>query len=110
VLCDLATLATLPKREFAAGLAEVIKYGPIADPAFLDWIEANLDALLARDPQALAHAVRRSCEIKAAVVAPTRRKPACAPSSTSVTPSAMPSRPAWVTARGCTARPWAAAW
>jgi 3-dehydroquinate synthase len=68
VLCDLDTLATLPKREFAAGLAEVIKYGPIADLAFLDWIEANLDALLARDPQALAHAVRRSCEIKAAVV------------------------------------------
>jgi 3-dehydroquinate synthase len=68
VLCDLDTLATLPKREFAAGLAEVIKYGPIADLAFLDWIESNLDGLLAREPQALAHAVRRSCEIKAAVV------------------------------------------
>lgn len=68
VLCDLDTLATLPAREFAAGLAEVIKYGPIADPAFLDWIEAHLDALLAREPAALAHAVRRSCEIKAEVV------------------------------------------
>jgi 3-dehydroquinate synthase len=68
VLCDLDTLSTLPKREFAAGLAEVIKYGPIADLGFLDWIEVNLDALLARDPQALAHAVRRSCEIKAQVV------------------------------------------
>jgi 3-dehydroquinate synthase len=68
VLCDLDTLATLPPREFAAGLAEVIKYGPIADMAFLDWIEAHLDALMARDPTALAHAVRRSCEIKAAVV------------------------------------------
>ena len=68
VLCDLDTLATLPPREFSAGLAEVIKYGPIADMAFLDWIEAHLDALVARDPAALAHAVRRSCEIKAQVV------------------------------------------
>ncbi|RVT53422.1 3-dehydroquinate synthase [Rubrivivax albus] len=68
VLCDLDTLATLPPREFSAGLAEVIKYGPIADMAFLDWIEAHLDALVAREPAALAHAVRRSCEIKAQVV------------------------------------------
>ena len=68
VLCDLDTLATLPPREFSAGLAEVIKYGPIADMAFLDWIEAHLDALVARDPAALAHAVSRSCEIKAQVV------------------------------------------
>ncbi|MCP5286952.1 MAG: 3-dehydroquinate synthase [Burkholderiaceae bacterium] len=68
VLCDLDTLATLPPREFSAGLAEVIKYGPIADLAFLDWIETNLDALMAREPGALVHAVRRSCEIKAQVV------------------------------------------
>jgi 3-dehydroquinate synthase len=68
VLCDLDTLATLPTREFSAGLAEVIKYGPIADAAFLDWIESHLDALLARDTAALAHAVRRCCEIKAQVV------------------------------------------
>jgi len=68
VLCDLDTLATLPPREFSAGLAEVIKYGPIADLAFLDWIEWNLDALMAREPAALGHAVRRSCEIKAQVV------------------------------------------
>ncbi len=68
VLCDINTLGTLPPREFAAGLAEVIKYGPIADLAFLDWIDAHLDALLARDPPALAHAIRRSCEIKAEVV------------------------------------------
>ncbi|MEP7283143.1 MAG: 3-dehydroquinate synthase family protein, partial [Rubrivivax sp.] len=68
VLCDLDTLATLPSRELSAGLAEVIKYGPIADPALLDWIELNLDALRARDPAPLAHAVQRSCEIKAAVV------------------------------------------
>ncbi|MEO7244870.1 MAG: 3-dehydroquinate synthase [Rubrivivax sp.] len=68
VLCDLDTLATLPSRELSAGLAEVIKYGPIADPALLDWIELNLEALRARDPAPLAHAVQRSCEIKAAVV------------------------------------------
>jgi 3-dehydroquinate synthase len=74
VLCDLATLATLPAREFAAGLAEVIKYGPIADADFLDWIEAHLDALLARDGAALVHAVRRSCEIKAAVVGSDERE------------------------------------
>ena len=74
VVCDLDTLATLPERELSAGLAEVIKYGPIADAAFLDWIEANLGALLARDPAALAHAVQRSCEIKAAVVAEDERE------------------------------------
>jgi 3-dehydroquinate synthase len=74
VVCDLDTLATLPERELSAGLAEVIKYGPIADAAFLDWIEAHLDALLARDPAALAFAVKRSCEIKAAVVAEDERE------------------------------------
>ena len=60
VIADLDSLDTLPDREIAAGLAEVIKYGPISDNAFLGWIEANLDALLARDKAALAHAVRRS--------------------------------------------------
>ena len=68
VVADLDTLATLPQRELIAGLAEVIKYGPIADDAFLEWIEANVDSLLRRDAAALAHAVRRSCEIKADVV------------------------------------------
>jgi len=74
VVCDLDTLDTLPERELRAGLAEVIKYGPIADEAFLDWIERELDALLARDKAALAHAVRRSCEIKAWVVAQDERE------------------------------------
>ena len=74
VICDLDTLKTLPARELSAGLAEVIKYGPIADMAFLDWIEANLDTLLARDPAALAHAVKRSCEIKAWVVGQDERE------------------------------------
>ena len=74
VLCDLATLATLPPREMSAGLAEVIKYGPIYDMGFLDWIEANLDALMAREPAALTHAVKRSCQIKAEVVGQDERE------------------------------------
>jgi hypothetical protein len=74
VICDLDTLKTLPPRELSAGLAEVIKYGPIADMDFLDWIESNIDALMARDPSALAHAVRRSCEIKAHVVGQDERE------------------------------------
>jgi 3-dehydroquinate synthase len=74
VICDLDTLQTLPIRELSAGLAEVIKYGPIADMAFLDWIEANMAALMARDTTALAHAVKRSCEIKAWVVSQDERE------------------------------------
>ncbi|WP_313076092.1 3-dehydroquinate synthase [Melaminivora sp.] len=74
VVCDLATLASLPPRELAAGLAEVIKYGPIADMELFAWLEAHLDALLAREAGALAHAVRRSCEIKAAVVGADERE------------------------------------
>ena len=69
VLCDLDSLATLPAKELSAGLAEVIKYGPIADMDFMGWLEEHMDSLLARDRTALAHAVRRSCEIKAWVVA-----------------------------------------
>ena len=74
VICDLDTLQTLPRRELSAGLAEVIKYGPITDMEFLSWIEANIDALMARDPAALAHAVVRSCEIKAWVVGQDERE------------------------------------
>jgi 3-dehydroquinate synthase len=68
VVADLDTLNTLPEREMSAGLAEIIKYGPIADMAFFDWIEANIVGLRGRDPALLACAVRRSCEIKAWVV------------------------------------------
>ena len=68
VICDLDTLDTLPERELSAGLAEVIKYGPIADAGFLAWIEASIERLRARDKAALAQAVKRSCEIKAQVV------------------------------------------
>ncbi|MFZ5566763.1 MAG: 3-dehydroquinate synthase [Pseudomonadota bacterium] len=74
VICDLDTLRTLPERELSAGLAEVIKYGPIADMALLDWLENNMDALRARSVPALAHAVRRSCEIKADVVGQDERE------------------------------------
>jgi 3-dehydroquinate synthase len=74
VICDLDTLKTLPPRELSAGLAEVIKYGPIADLKFLDWIEDNLNALRVGDPAALAHAVQRSCEIKAWVVGQDERE------------------------------------
>ena len=74
VVCDLSTLDTLPQRELSAGLAEVIKYGPIADMAFMEWLESSMDALLARDRDALAHAVRRSCEIKAWVVGQDERE------------------------------------
>lgn len=69
VLADTSTLATLPARELSAGLAEVIKYGLIRDPAFFEWLEQNMDKLLARDQVALAFAIHRSCENKAAVVA-----------------------------------------
>ena len=61
-------LAILPPRELRAGLAEVVKYGLIFDPKFLAWIEDNVDALLKLDPAALAHAIHRSCELKADVV------------------------------------------
>jgi 3-dehydroquinate synthase len=74
VICDLDTLKTLPARELSAGLAEVIKYGPIADMAFFEWIESHLDDLLAQDPAAMAYAVRRSCEIKAWVVGQDERE------------------------------------
>lgn len=74
VVCDLDTLSTLPDREISAGLAEVIKYGPIFDMAFMDWLEESMDALRARDTGALAYAVRRSCEIKAEVVSGDERE------------------------------------
>ncbi len=74
VVCDLDTLKTLPPRELSAGLAEVIKYGPIADCVFLDWIEAHLSDLRSCEPRAMAYAVQRSCEIKAWVVSQDERE------------------------------------
>ncbi|MDO9312226.1 MAG: 3-dehydroquinate synthase [Nitrosomonas sp.] len=69
VLADSATLNTLPDRELRAGLAEIIKYGLIRDPAFFDWLERNIHRLLARDPVTLNEAIQRSCENKAEIVA-----------------------------------------
>ncbi|RPI13009.1 MAG: 3-dehydroquinate synthase [Lysobacterales bacterium] len=74
VISDIGTLSTLPARELRAGLAEVIKYGLIADASFLGWIEAHVEALLALDGSALEHAVRRSCELKAEIVAEDERE------------------------------------
>jgi 3-dehydroquinate synthase len=68
VIADTATLLTLPERELRAGLAEVIKHGMLADLEFFQWIEGQIERLLSREPDALAHAIRRSCEIKARIV------------------------------------------
>lgn len=69
VVVDIDTLSTLEDRELIAGIAEVIKYGLIIDAEFFAWLEDNIDSLLNRDPAALTYAIRRSCEIKAEVVA-----------------------------------------
>ncbi len=74
VLADTSTLNTLPDRELSAGLAEVIKHGAIIDAAFFDWIEGNIEKLRAKDPDALAYAILRSCEIKANVVRQDERE------------------------------------
>ncbi len=74
VVCDLSTLHTLPERELSAGLAEVIKYGPIYDMDFLGWIETHIDDLRQGDMAALGRAVLRSCEIKADVVGQDERE------------------------------------
>jgi len=69
VVTDLATLETLPARERNAGIAEIIKYGLIEDAGFFAWLEQNIGRLCALDDAALTHAIVRSCEIKAAIVA-----------------------------------------
>ncbi len=74
VLIDIDTLDTLPDRELRAGLAEVIKYGAIADSDFFVWLEGNISALLGKDRDALRRAVQVSCEIKAGVVAEDERE------------------------------------
>ena len=74
VIADTDTLSTLPERELAAGLAEVVKYGLIRDPAFFDWLEAHADALQNRDAAALIEAIERSCQNKADVVEADERE------------------------------------
>ncbi|UCD68246.1 MAG: 3-dehydroquinate synthase [Betaproteobacteria bacterium] len=74
VIADIATLATLPERELAAGLAEVIKYGAIMDAGFFAWLEDSMDRLVACEPEALAYAVEVSCRCKAQIVAADERE------------------------------------
>jgi 3-dehydroquinate synthase len=74
VLADTSTLKTLPPRELGAGLAEIIKYGVIVDAPFFAWLEEHVDDLKRFDAAALTHAIRRSCEIKAAIVADDERE------------------------------------
>jgi 3-dehydroquinate synthase len=74
VLADLSVLSTLPDREMRAGYAEIIKYGLLGDRDFFEWLEANAAAVLAREPAALAHAVARSVEMKAEIVAEDERE------------------------------------
>jgi 3-dehydroquinate synthase len=74
VLIDTDTLQTLPPRELSAGLAEVIKYGAICDAEFFSWLESNMPALLEQDPETLAYAIHRCCELKAEVVAEDERE------------------------------------
>ncbi len=74
VLADTRCLDTLPPRELAAGLAEVIKYGAIRDVAFFGWLEENIDRLVRREPEALVHAVHASCRIKAEIVGADERE------------------------------------
>jgi 3-dehydroquinate synthase len=74
VIADTSTLQTLAPREYRAGLAEVVKYGFIRDVEFLEWLEANVEPLIAREDAAVIHAVRRSCEIKADVVGQDERE------------------------------------
>jgi 3-dehydroquinate synthase len=74
VVADIDTLSTLPDRELSAGLAEVIKYGCVADLGFLDWLDSNIEKLLDRDVESITHAIARSCEIKAAIVGEDERE------------------------------------
>lgn len=74
VIADTSTLATLPAREYASGLAEVVKYGAIRDLDFLAWLEREAGPLLRREPEVLAHAIHRSCELKAEIVAADERE------------------------------------
>lgn len=74
VVADTDTLKTLPKRELQAGIAEIIKYGMLADAGFFRWLEQNMPRLLALDADALTHAIQRSCELKAGIVAQDERE------------------------------------
>src|ERR1700682_6004554 len=74
VIIDSATLSTLPDREYASGLAEVVKYGAIRSPQLFAWIESNVDPLRERDDAAISHEIHESCRIKAEIVSADERE------------------------------------
>lgn len=74
VMIDVATLATLPDREYFSGLAEVVKYGVVMDASFFEWLEENADRIAARDPESLQHVIATSCRCKAGVVVEDERE------------------------------------
>jgi len=74
VISDVATLDSLPERELRSGIAEVIKHGLALDAAFVEWLESSIEKILKKDRAALVHAVRRSCELKARIVAQDERE------------------------------------
>jgi 3-dehydroquinate synthase len=74
VIADASTLGTLPARELRAGIAEVIKYGLLGDAELFDWLEEHMEELLAADPKALSHVIKRSCQIKAEIVGRDERE------------------------------------
>ena len=74
VIADTDTLTSLPEREYLAGIAEVIKYGVIGDPEFFQWLEANVEDVSGREPSAMEHAIRRSCQLKAEIVTEDERE------------------------------------
>ena len=111
VIIDMTVLKTLPPREVSAGLAEIIKYGCILDADFFNWLETNMQALVAGDADALAYAIQKSCQIKAQVVAADERESSGQRALLNFgTRLVMPSRLAWATVLGFMARQSAAAW
>ncbi len=110
VIADSALLDTLPKRQFAAGYAEVAKYGLLGDAAFFSWLEANWQDVFAGGA-AREHAIAVCCRAKAGIVARDERETASARCSISATRSAMRWKPAAASPAGCcTARRWRSAW
>jgi len=105
VLADTATLGTLDDRQLSSGIAEIIKYGLIVDAAFFVWLEHNIDALLSRDPGALAYAIERSCQCKAEVVAADERESGQRALLNLGHTFGHAMRPVWDMVSGCMERP-----
>jgi 3-dehydroquinate synthase len=110
VLIDTDVLATLPAREYAAGLAEVLKYGLICDAGFYDWLRERREALMARDRDTLARAIERSCAAKARVVSDDEREAGRRAILNLGHTFGHAIEAARATVPGCTARPSPRAW